>query len=77
MSLVKFIRLVVLISDQIKSFLLRAKKDQIIKAKNEALDTGDQRIFEKAISGDNEDNIINLPAGKYSGMFERATKKNS
>ena len=75
MNLLRLVDLIILLADQFKSLMLRSKKSEIIKAKDEALETGDQRGFEKAIANSTEDIITDLPAGKYSGMFERATKK--
>lgn len=75
MSLVKLVNLILLISDQITAFLNKMKKAEIINAKNEALENGDQRVFEKAISSDHEEVVLVLPSGKYNGLYERAVKK--
>jgi len=73
MSWVRLVNLILLISDQIKAFLVKQKKAQIIEAKNRALETGDQRDFENSLT--DEDVVIDLPPGSYNGMFERAAKK--
>jgi hypothetical protein len=62
----------ILVAD-LKSFFLGIKKKQIKDLKDEALETGDQRKFEKSIS----DISNELPSDKYSGMYERPVKKKS
>lgn len=75
MTWIKLVNLILLISDQIKSFIVKRKKDSLIQAKNEALENGDQRVFENEINEDSNVVVIDLPAGKYNGMYERAAKK--
>jgi hypothetical protein len=62
----------ILVAD-LKSFFLGIKKKQIKDLKDEALETGDQRKFEKSIS----DIPNELPSDKYPRMYERPIKKKS
>lgn len=71
MSLLKLLSLlswlVQVMKDAAKAARINKKKD----AKDEALETGDQREFEKAIGGSSDP----VPPGKYDGMYERPRTK--
>lgn len=73
MNFLEAVKTLLLIVSKIKEFILFAKKKELKDAKDEALNTGDQRKFENNIS----DIPNELPTGKYNGMYERPIKKKS
>lgn len=73
MSLLKILKALASIYYLVENFLRFQKKQEIIDAKNKALENGDQRELEKVLSP--VDNSVNND--KYPGMYERAIKKKS
>ena len=67
-------KLILSFLSQINKFIIAQKKKAIILIKDKALEDGDQRELEKALS-ENNNPVPDLPTGKYNGMYERASKK--
>lgn len=58
----------------IKKFLVHLKEQEILQAKDKAIETGDSRDLEKSLS---ENNPVDIAVDKYPGMYERPVKKKS
>lgn len=73
MNLLKILKAIASIYYLVENFLKFQKKQEIIDAKNKALENGDQRELEKVLSP--VDNSVNND--EYPGMYERPIKKKS
>lgn len=75
MTWTRLIKLILLIADQLQILIKRQKKKEITEAKDQALETGDQRNFETVISSGTSVSDSDISVAKYNGLYERAAKK--
>lgn len=75
MTWTRLIKLILLIADQLQILIKRQKKKEITEAKDQALETGDQRNFETVISSGTSASDSDISVVKYNGLYERAAKK--
>lgn len=77
MTFVNAIKQIIYFVTLIQKYLIFWKRKQIIDAKNESIESGDQRGFENSINPNRDVHTDHVLSDKYSGMYERPAKKKS